>query len=311
MSCSARPVQFHGRHRRPGHAPKLMRTSSSPTSTSTMRSSTTTPSRRKGRAEKGSMDGVCEEKEDHRDRRDPTPDELDDLTEPLCTAQHYGTTMVGLPSSLLPGAPLAMAARRQRRPTRVWSAKKLSMSALTAARLLCWPLLPLQHVAVSSLMLLLEDDTFRTRGVACDSADAATGSLMLLLKEDALVTMISPARQQKAFLDVATHCPMLPLKYDALVTRGVTCASAVDCDFLPPASVSVGHTGWARSPCLCPALRCHRVTATATNIKGSVSWNGWMIVSEQWISLNTPCRSRECWAWKRGHPDVRGGGHIG
>ncbi|XP_044343419.1 uncharacterized protein [Triticum aestivum] len=306
------------------------------------------------------MDGVCEEKEDHRDRRDPTPDELDDLTEPLCTAQvvmilyrvasgidldtmkyihfqgraymaeklginksvslelcillvfkHYGTTMVGLPSSLLPGAPLAMAARRQRRPTRVWSAKKLSMSALTAARLLCWPLLPLQHVAVSSLMLLLEDDTFRTRGVACDSADAATGSLMLLLKEDALVTMISPARQQKAFLDVATHCPMLPLKYDALVTRGVTCASAVDCDFLPPASVSVGHTGWARSPCLCPALRCHRVTATATNIKGSVSWNGWMIVSEQWISLNTPCRSRECWAWKRGHPDVRGGGHIG
>lgn len=62
----------------------------------------------------------------------------------------------------------------------------LSMLALTAGRRLRWPLLPLQHIAVSSLTSLLEDDAFKTHGFACDSA--ATGSLMLLLKDDALVT---------------------------------------------------------------------------------------------------------------------------
>ena len=36
---------------------------------------------------RGSMNGIGEEEEDHRDMRDPTPNELDDLAEPLCTAR--------------------------------------------------------------------------------------------------------------------------------------------------------------------------------------------------------------------------------
>lgn len=46
----------------------------------------------------------------------------------------------------------------------------------------------------------------------------------------------------------------------------------VDWDVMPPARVSYGCISWARSRHLPPALRRHRVTTMATNIRGVSSW---------------------------------------